>query len=126
MHCIHLAVAFLSLSFCHQEAPPERLPGVWVGALDLGEDLQFIGAEFVRVRSGATGTVHLAGAGDLTLVKASESDGHVCFVMRRGDDEFVFVGVFLEESIIGRLLHGEEQVPFELHRAQQGATPGRR
>jgi hypothetical protein len=116
MHCIHFAVVFLSLSFCHQEAPPERLPGVWVGTLDSGEDLQFIRAEFVRARSGATGTLHLAGTGDLTLVKASESDGYVCFVIRRGDDEFVFVGVFLEESIIGRVLHGGEQVPFELHR----------
>jgi hypothetical protein len=119
MHCIHLALTFLSLSFCHREATPVRLPGVWVGTLDAGADLQFIRAEFVRGRSRATGTLHLAGRGDLTLIKASETDGYVCFVMSRGDDEFVFAGRLDEESITGRVLHDGEQVPFELHRTLQ-------
>ncbi|HYS07771.1 MAG TPA: hypothetical protein VEP66_03465 [Myxococcales bacterium] len=126
MHCIHLALAFLSLSFCHQEATPVRLPGVWVGMLEAGGDLQFIRAEFVRGRSRTTGTLHLAGTGDLTLVKASESDGYICFVMRRGDDEFVFAGILDGESITGRVLHGGEQVPFELHRTLEiEARPSR-
>jgi hypothetical protein len=116
MNCIHLVVAFLSLSACHREAPPERLQGPWVGTLEMGGDLEFIRAEFARGRSGMKGALHLAGAGDLILVRASESDSHAYFEMRRGDDEFVFVGAFHEGSIVGRVHHAGEQMPFELHR----------
>ena len=123
MNCIHLTVALLSLSVCHPEAPPQRLRGVWVGTLEVGGDLKFIRAEF---HSGVRGTLHLEDAGDLTLVKASESDGYICFVMRRGDDEFVFAGILDGESITGRVLHGGEQVPFELHRTLEiEARPSR-
>jgi len=116
MNCIHLIVAFLSLSACRREAPPGRLQGLWVGTLEVGGDLKLIRAEFARARSGMRGALHLAGAGDLLLVRASESSSHAYFEMRRGDDEFVFVGAFREESIVGRVHHGGEQVTFELHR----------
>lgn len=116
MNCIHLVVAFLSLSACHREAPPERLQGLWVGTLEVGGDLKFIRAEFARSRSGMKGALHLAGAGDLILVRASESTSHAYFEMRRGDDEFVFVGAFGEGSIAGRVHHAGEQLSFELHR----------
>ena len=126
MHCIHLTVLFLSLSACHREAPPRRLPGLWVGTLKRGGNLKFIHAEFVRGRSGAGGVLHVAGTGELTLVKAGESDSHVCFVMRRGDDEFVFVGAFGDESIVGRVYHAGQQVPFELYRAWPSPLRGSR
>jgi len=95
MNCIYLTVAFLSLSICHPEAPPQRLRGVWVGTLEVGGDLKFIRAEF---HSGVKGTLHLGGAGDLTLVRAGESSSHAYFEMRRGHDEFVFVGAFQKGS----------------------------
>jgi len=116
MSCVHLTLVFLSLSACHREATTRRLQGVWVGTLEAGGDLKFIRAEFVRAGSGATGVLHVAGGGDLTLVRAGESDEYVCFEMRRGDDEFVFVGAFREGSIVGRVHHAGEQVPFDLHR----------
>jgi len=134
MHCIHLALAFLSLSFCHQEATPVRLPGVWVGMLEAGGDLQFIRAEFVRGRSRATGTLHLAGTGDLTLVKASESDGYICFVMRRGDDEFVFAGILdsvrapdgqnVRVDNEGAVKEGDSQTTRTVQRAAIGTAVG--
>lgn len=113
MNCIHLTVAFLSLSICHPEAPPQRLRGVWVGTLEVGGDLKFIRAEF---HSGVKGTLHLEGAGDLTLVRASESSSHAYFEMRRGNDEFVFVGAFREGSITGSVHHAGQQLPFALYR----------
>jgi hypothetical protein len=122
MSCVHLTLFFLSLSICHQDAPPERLEGLWVGTLETGSDLQLIRAEFVGARSGVTGTVRLAGGGDLTLVRASESDRHVCFVMRRGGDEFVFVGALRKGSIGGRVLHAGKQMLFELHRTSEIAS----
>jgi hypothetical protein len=116
MNCIHLTVVFLSLSACHQEGRPQRLPGFWVGTLEVGGDLRFVRAEFAPARSGMTGSLHLVGAGDMTLVRASESDGSVGFEMRRGDDEFIFVGAFRADAIVGRVHHAGKQVPFELHR----------
>jgi hypothetical protein len=110
MNCIHLTVAFFSLSACHQEAAPPRLQGVWVGTVEVGGDLKFIRADL------RSGVLHLAGAGDLTLVRASESGSHVYFEARREDDEFVFVGAIREEGIVGRVHHAGEQMPFELYR----------
>jgi hypothetical protein len=113
MNCIQLTVVFLSLSACHPDAPPQRLRGVWVGTMEAGGDLKFIRAEF---HSGAKGTLHLQGAGDLTLVRASESGSHAYFEMRRGSDEFVFVGTLREGSITGSVHRAGQQLPFALYR----------
>jgi hypothetical protein len=114
MNCTYLTVAFLSLSICHPEAPPQRLRGVWVGTLEVGGDLKFIRVEF---RSGVKGTLHLEGAGDLTLVRAGESSSHAYFEMRRGLDEFVFVGAFQKGSFTGSVHHAGQQFHFALYRS---------
>jgi len=113
MNCIYVTVAFLSLSICHPEAPPQRLRGVWVGTLEVGGDLKFIRVEF---QSGVKGTLHLEGAGDLTLVRAGESSSQAYFEMRRGHDEFVFVGAFQKGSFTGSVHHAGQQFPFALYR----------
>jgi len=113
MNCTLLTVAFLSISVCHPDAPTQRLRGVWVGTLEVGGDLRFIRAEF---HSGMKGTLHLEGAGDLTLVRKSESSNHAYFEMRRGHDEFVFVGTFRVGSITGSVHHAGQQFPFALYR----------
>jgi hypothetical protein len=112
MNCIHLTVAFLALSAC-RPSPPRQLDGVWVGTIELAGDLKFIRAEF---GSGLAGTLHLAGGGDLELVRASESGGQVFFEMRRGDGVFVFAGALRQDSIVGHVYHAREVLPFKLHR----------
>src|SRR5580765_7870543 len=102
MSCIHLTVIFLSLSICHQEEPPRRLPGVWVGTLEVDGERRPVRAEFTPSGAEMTGRLHLAGAGDMTLVRVSESDGSVGFQARRGDDELIFIGAFREQAIVGR------------------------
>jgi len=67
MHCIHLALAFLSLSVCHREARPRQLPGLWVGTLEVGRDRKVIRVGFTRARSRVTGALHVAGVGEMTF-----------------------------------------------------------
>ena len=116
MSCIQLTVVLLSLSTCREEGPPRRLAGAWVGLLDVDGEPRFVRAEFTPGRSGMTGSLHLAGAGEMILVRASESDGSVGFEMRRGDDELIFLGAFDADSIVGFVHHGGELIPLELHR----------
>ncbi|HWT84898.1 MAG TPA: hypothetical protein VN177_03945 [Myxococcales bacterium] len=52
----------------------------------------------------------------MTLVRASESSSHAYFEMRRGNDEFVFVGAFRKGSITGSVHHAGQQLPFALYR----------
>jgi hypothetical protein len=117
MTCIDLVVALLSLSACHPQSPPRRLPGVWVGTLEAEDGPRFVRAEFVPARAGMTGTLHLPGVGDMTLVRASENDGSVGFAMRRGDDELIFLGAFRAGVIVGRAHHAGGQARLELQRA---------
>lgn len=117
MSCIHLTVIFLSLSICHQEEPPRRLPGVWVGTLEVDGERRPVRAEFTPSGAEMTGRLQLAGAGDMTLVRVSESDGSVGFQARRGDDELIFIGAFREQAIVGRAHYAGEQVALELRRA---------
>ena len=116
MSCIHLTVLFLSLSICHQEGPPRRLPGVWVGTLEVDGERRPVRAEFTPSGGEMTGRLHLAGAGDMTLVRVSESDGSVGFAMSGGDDDLIFVGAFREQAIVGRAHYGGAQVALELRR----------
>ena len=118
MTCIHLTVLFFSLSACHQE-PPRRLPGLWVGTMELGEETRFVRAEFIPGRREIRGRLELDGARALTLVRASENDGSVAFEMSDGDDELLFVGAFEEDSIVGRVHYAGEQVLIELHRVPE-------
>jgi hypothetical protein len=115
MNCIHLTLVFLSLSSCHQQLP-RRLPGIWVGTLRVSGEPRLVRAEFIPAGSGLTGTLHLEGAGDMNLVRASESDGSVGFEMSRGDEEIIFIGAFRAGSIVGRVHHAGEQMAFELRR----------
>lgn len=117
MSCIHLTVLFLSLSICRQEGPPRRLPGVWGGTLEVNGERRPVRAEFTPSGGEMTGRLHLAGAGDMTLGRVSESDGSVGFETRRGDDELIFIGAFREQAIVGRAHYAGEQVALELRRA---------
>jgi len=119
MNCVQITVALLSISVCHHEPSPQRLPGLWVGTLESGSELTVMRAEFFLGRSGLSGALHLEGAGDLTVLRAGENRSHVYLVTGSGDDEFVFVGVFREGAIVGRVLHAGVQLPFELHRTKE-------
>jgi hypothetical protein len=116
MSCFELTVLWISISICRPEALPQRLPGAWVGTVESGGELKPLRAELVRGRSGLTGVLHLQGAGDLRLLRAGESSSRVCLETGTGGDEFVFVGVFREGSIVGHVEHAGERWPFELHR----------
>jgi hypothetical protein len=115
MSCIELTVVLLSISVCHPDASPRRLPGRWVGAWESGGELKLMRAEFVRGHWGWTGALHLEGAGDLPLLLAAESRKYVYLQTR---DDFAFAGVFRDGAIVGRVLHAGQHFPFELHQME--------
>ena len=124
MSCIEITVFWLAISVCRPEAAPRRLPGAWVGTVESHGERKLLRAEFVRRRSGLTGTLHLDGAGDLSLRRAGESSSRVLLETgTAGGDEVVFVGVFRRDSIVGRVDQAGEKLPFELHRAASAARP---
>ena len=114
MGCIELILAaLLSISICHPAPSYRRLPGRWVGTIESRGELKAVSAEFVRGDSGLTGALHVEGEGDLPLLRAGESRSRAW--LEAG--ELVFVGAISEGAIVGSVLRGGEQTPFELHRA---------
>jgi hypothetical protein len=120
MSCFEITVLWLSISVCRPDVLPQRLPGAWVGAVESGGERKPLRAALVRGRSGLTGVLRLEGAGDLRLLRAGESSSRVFLETGARGDEFVFVGVFREGSIVGHVDHAGEQWPFELHRTRGG------
>jgi len=110
MSCIEIGVLLLSISVCRPDASPRRLHGTWVGTL--GQKV--LRAEFTR------GALYVEGAGELTVLRAGESSSRA--YLEAGDD-FVLVGAFQGDTMVGNAYRAGEELPFELHREAHISPP---
>jgi len=109
-----LTGAVVSLSACGRGEPSEQLEGRWVGTF--GDDFQFMRAEFASSWKGQSGSLHLQGAGELSLVKSRRNGDEIVLEMKRGDEKVIFNGRATRDVMIGDLNWALGRTRFQLHR----------
>lgn len=106
--------AVVALSACQRGETSERVEGRWVGTF--GDDFQFIRGEFASTWKGQSGSLHLQGIGELTLVESRQIGDEILLKLRSGGEDVVFAAHLSRDAMSGYIDWPPGRTKFQLHR----------
>ncbi len=104
----------VALTACQRGETSERVEGRWVGTF--GDDFQLMRGEFASTWKGQSGSLHLQGIGDLTLVESRQMADEILLKLKWGSEDVVFAAHLSGNAMNGHIDWPPGRTKFQLHR----------